>query len=97
MYNRAYDAVSEERLNEDEGIYTIGDDIAFSFVCGNFKQGIEELIEFGVSPMDLGEYLQSQADEIGFDSPCNEQFYYGHFDFQFMALVGTEYQEAKRA
>lgn len=96
MFNMAYDRLSEELINEDEGIYTNGDDIAFSFVNGNFKQGINEMIEYGVTPMMLGEYLDEQAKELGYESPSSEAFYYGHFDLAFLGLVGTEYQEAIR-
>lgn len=92
MFNRCFDSLDRELINEDEGIYTIGDDIAYSFVCGNYSQGIKELHDYCVSPSDFGEYLEEQSKEFGM--PLSDM-YYGHFDLSFLASIGQSYMEER--
>jgi len=76
-----------EDLREDEGIYTIGDDIIESFVNGNFSQGCKELVEIGAGARDFNDYLMEQSEKYGIEL---KEMYYGHFDNDFFIALGSE-------
>ena len=88
-----YTELTEEYRNEDEGIYTQGDDILSSFYYGNYSQGVEEMIEYNVHAEELIEYLEDKADEYG----CNvDDLYGGHFDRKLCASISFSWLEAFR-
>lgn len=80
-----YDALPEEYFNEDEGIYTIGDDILYTFFNGNFTQGVEDMRKNCISTEDLISYLEDKAEEYGMSI---DEMYYGHFDRSFFSSLG---------
>ena len=80
-----YTRLDTEDINEDEGIYTVGDDIASSFYYGNFSQGVKELEDINCNASDLLEYLEQEAE--GYD--CNvSDLYGGHFSSDFWIALG---------
>ena len=80
--------LDNDLINEDEGIYTIGDGIASSFYYGNFSQGTEELESVNASTVDLLHYLENQAEEFG----CNViDLYSGHFDTEFFICLAKSH------
>ena len=82
--------LDDEFINEDEGIYTVGDNIASSFCCDDFRQGIKELESVNASTKDLLYYLENQAKEIG----CNVNvidLYNGHFDTEFFICLAKSH------
>lgn len=74
-----------EETNEDEGIYTMGDDILDTFMNGNFSAGVEDLQEFNISPIELSDYLTEKAEEYGMST---DDLYYGHFTSDFWIALG---------
>ena len=79
-----------EFINEDEGIYTVGDSIATIFYHDDFRQGIKELESVNASTKDLLYYLENQAKEIG----CNVNvidLYNGHFDTEFFICLAKSH------
>jgi hypothetical protein len=74
--------------NEDEGIFTVGEDIANTFCNGNFNQGVKELIELNISPVEFSDYLLEQADEMGMEL---KDMWYGHFGNDFWIAMGQSY------
>ena len=78
----------EELKNEDEGIFTVGEDIASSFYYGNFSQGVEELEEAEVTTIKFLTYLEDMAE--GYDMKLSE-LYNGHFDREFFICLGREH------
>jgi len=81
LYNKA------EHINEDEGIYTIGDDILDTFMNGNFSQGVSDMTDNIINAVELSDYLNDKAEEYGMDS---EEMYYGHFTSDFWIALGRE-------
>ena len=74
-------------INEDEGIYTYGDDIADTFMNGNFSSGVEQMQEINCRAKDLADYLEEKAESYG----CKlEDMYYGHFSPDFWIALGSE-------
>ena len=80
-----YDQLDTEYINEDEGIYTMGDDILGTFANGNFTQGVEDMREHCISTEDLISYLEEKAEEYGMNI---DDMYYGHFDRSFFSSLG---------
>jgi len=82
-----YTRLDRDEINEDEGIYTVGDDIASSFYYGNFSQGVKELEDINCRANDLLDYLESEAEGYG----CRlEELYHGHFTGDFWIALGRE-------
>ena len=75
----------EDMICEDEGIYTIGDNLVYTFVNGNFSQGVRDMQSQGISTSDLIEYLEQQSDEFGMQL---DDMYYGYFDRSFFSSLG---------
>ena len=59
-----YTELEAEYINEDENIFTVGDDIINTFFNGNFTQGVKELIEINVSPREFGDYLMEISERL---------------------------------
>ena len=76
-----------EDVNEDEGIYSYGDDIANSFYNGCFSLGVQQLQELGATAKDFAEFVNDKAEEYGV--PVLEIFN-GHFTFDFWIELGSE-------
>ncbi|WP_434658472.1 hypothetical protein [Sulfurimonas sp. NW9] len=76
-----------EEINEDEGIYTIGDDLCNTFMNGNFTTGVEEMKELNITSKELLEYLEEKAEEYGCEL---KELYYGHFTADFWIALGSE-------
>lgn len=85
-----YEELPTEMINEDEGIYTIGDDILSSFYYGNYSQAIKDMVSQRIEPYELAEYFQSILDD--FDADYKE-IYNGHFDFELFAHIGMSYYQ----
>ena len=81
-----------ELQNEDEGIFTQGDDVLSSFYYGNFSQGIKEMLDYWITPRELGEYLADKAEE--FDCSINE-LYNGHFTLAYFGEIGEMFEERR--
>lgn len=75
-----------EETNEDEGIYTLGDDILDTFMNGNFSNGVEDMKEFNIGATELSDYLKEKAEEYGMET---KDMYYGHFDNDFWIALGS--------
>jgi hypothetical protein len=76
-----------DAINEDEGVYTYGDDIADTFMNGNFSAGVKQLKELNCRARDLADYLEEKAEEYR----CKlEDMYYGHFTPNFWIALGSE-------
>ncbi|MFK7780286.1 MAG: hypothetical protein QM490_03985 [Candidatus Gracilibacteria bacterium] len=82
-----YTELPREERNEDEGIFTIGDDICDTFMNGNFSTGAKELKELNLKSKDLLEYLEEKAEEYGVEI---SELYYGHFTADFWIALGSE-------
>ena len=82
-----YNNLPLEDMNEDENIYSYGDDIANSFFNGNFTQGVKDLQELGARSKDFSEFIEDKAEEYGV-SPL--EMYNGHFSFDFWLELGSE-------
>ena len=83
----AHTRLDDEFINEDKGIYTIGDYIARSFYNGDYIQGIEDLKENKISTVDLLRYLESSASKRG----CTiANLFDGHFDTQFFIYLAED-------
>ena len=90
--NNAYNTLVEDLVNEDEMIYTQGDDVLSSFYYGNWSQGIKEMLEYYIEPKDLAEYLEEMAEEYD----CNvSELYNGHFSLSTIAQIGESYNQAR--
>ena len=85
--NDLYTRLNTEDINEDEGIYTVGDDILSSFYYGNFSQGVKELQEINCNARNLLTYIEQVAE--GYDVRVDE-LYHGHFSNDFWILLGRE-------
>lgn len=83
-----YTRLESEELREDEGIFTIGDDIAESFYYGNFSQGVKQLKEINCNDKDLLEYMQSEADNYGIHL---DELLNGHFTYEFWIALRGEF------
>ena len=82
-----YTRLDGEDLRDDEGIYTIGDDIAESFYYGNFSQGVNQLKEINCRARDFLEYLEHEAENY----ECRvDELFSGHFSNDFWIALGSE-------
>ena len=86
--NNAHNELNIEDQNEDENIFTQGDDILSSFYYGNYSQGIEEMKKYSVSPEDLAEYLEEMAEDMDMNV---SELYHGHFTYSLFASIGSSY------
>ncbi len=84
MNDYLYKALPKDEQDEAEGIYTYGASLAYQFYCGNFSSSAEEMNTHLVSPFDLIDYLEDQAEEMGFEDKLNS-IYGGHFSNAFWA------------
>ncbi len=80
-----------DEQNEDEQIITYGDSILSQFYYGNYTDGINDLIEYGIRPDELATYLEEMAEE--YDTKVSE-LYSGHFDYTLFASIGETYGNA---
>jgi len=71
--------------NEEEGIYTLGDDILDTFMNGNFSVGVKDLQEYNISAIELSDYLIEKAEEYGMET---KDLYYGNFSNDFWIALG---------
>jgi hypothetical protein len=85
-----YKELPIEDQNEDEQVFTRGDDILMSFYYGQFIQGIKEMISYSVNPNELAQYLEEKADE--YDMQVSE-LYSGHFTLAYFASIGEAYRD----
>ncbi len=76
-----------EKQNEDEGIFTHGDDIATQFYYGNFTDAVGMLRELNASAKDFAEFIMDKAEEYGV---LPLELYNGHFSFDFWIALGSE-------
>lgn len=76
--------------NEDEGIFTHGDDIAAQFYYGNFSDAVTMLREMGLRAKDFVEFMEDKAEEFGYENIASEGFYHGHFSTGFWVALGSE-------
>lgn len=90
--NNADKHLAPEMVNEDEGIYTQGDDVLYSFYCGNFSQGIKEMLEYNITPRELGEYLETLAEDCGCEIST---LYNGHFTLSYFGEIGEAYDRER--
>jgi len=86
--NDLYTRLEGEELREDEGIYTVGDDIAESFYYGNFLQGVKQLEEINTSAKEFLEYLEQEADAFGIEV---KDMFGGHFTNDFWIALGQSH------
>ncbi len=87
-----YTELPVDEINEDEQIYTIGDDILNQFYYGNYSDAIKMMVKDNIEPNELAEYLAEQAIELD----CNtSELYYGHFTLEFFASIGMSYIQAR--
>ena len=85
--NNLYDTLPKEDINEDEGIYTYGDSLAYQFYCGNWSASVKEMKDEGWTVSEFIEYLEHQASD--YDDILSEM-YNGHFRPSFWANLGAE-------
>ena len=43
--NKCFEQLPEDEQNEDEGIFTVGNSLAFQFYCGNWSHTVKEMKE----------------------------------------------------
>ncbi|MDB2562198.1 hypothetical protein N9X61_01190 [Sulfurimonas sp.] len=77
-----------DEQNKDEQIMTYGDSILSQFYYGNYSDGINNMLEYGIRPDELATYLEEMAEE--FDCKVSELFS-GHFDYTLFASIGETY------
>ena len=80
-----YTRLNTDEINEDEGVYTVGDEILLSFYYGNFSQGVKKLQEINCRARDLLDYLEQLADSYDIRV---EELYNGHFSADFWLALG---------
>jgi len=85
--NNLYDTLPKEDINEDEGIYTYGDSLAYQFYCGNWSASVKEMKDEGWTVSKFIEYLEEQAEEF---NASLADIYGGHFSASFWANLGAE-------
>jgi hypothetical protein len=83
----AHTRLDDEFINEDRGIYKIGDYIASSFYDGDYTKGIEDLKENRISTVDFLKYLESVASE---HNCAVFNLFSGHFDTQFFIYLAED-------
>ena len=76
----------EEQI-EEEGITTYGEAIAYTFICGNFTDGVKELKELNLTATDLLEFLELVAEDYGCEL---HEIYNGHYTADFWIALGRE-------
>ncbi len=75
-------------MDEDEGIYTVGDEILNQFYYGNYSDAVNMMIEDNIEPNELADYLIEKS--IEFD--CNvSDLYNNHFTLDLFANIGMSY------
>ena len=79
-----------EEQDEDESIFTYGDEIAYQFYCGNFTDAVGMLREMNMRAKDFLEYLENRAEDFGYNNICNDEFYNNHFSPEFWIALGSE-------
>ena len=84
------ESLPEEQQQEENGIITLGDEIADSFYNGKFTYGVEQMRKYNHRAKDFLEYLENKCEEIGFDSVTDQSFYNGHFSCDFWIALGSE-------
>jgi len=90
MIDELNQSLSAEDINEDESIFTVGDDIAHQFYSGNFSDAVIMLKDNTCRAKDLLEYLEDKCEEYGYDSVTDQSFYNGHFSCDFWIALGSE-------
>tara|TARA_R110002095_G_scaffold84401_3_gene73349 strand:- start:1111 stop:1395 length:285 start_codon:yes stop_codon:yes gene_type:complete len=83
--NKLHDQLPVDEQNEDEGIFTIGDSIAYQFFCGNWSSTIKEMKAENISCKDFSQWLEDFEESIG--EPCD---FTKWFDREFFAQLGRE-------
>jgi len=71
----------------DEGIKTVGEEIALNFYCGNFNDGVKSLRNIYCSAKDFLDYLENEAEER---DTTLDNLYSNHFSFNFWICLGAE-------
>lgn len=87
MCTTLYNNLDVEEQNEDEGIFTHGDDIAAQFYYGNFTDAAGMLRELNTTAKDFAEFIMDKADDY-VSQPL--ELYNGHFSFGFWCDLGSE-------
>ena len=88
--NKCYIELPKDEQNEDELIITMGDSILYQFYCGNYGNSIEEMIEEGITPKHLIQYLEEKAD--CYDVSVSE-LYNNHFTLSYFLDICESYLE----
>ena len=83
--NPCFEQLPENEQNEDEGIFTIGDSLAFQFYCGNWSHTVKEMKKMQISCKDFAEWLEDFEESMG--EPCE---FTKWFDRVFFATLGSE-------
>lgn len=83
--NKLHDQLPVDEQNEDEGIFTIGDSIAYQFFCGNWSSTIKEMKAENISCKDFSQWLEDFEESIG--EPCDFTKWFGR---EFFAQLGRE-------
>ena len=87
-----YTKLPVDEINEDEQIYTIGDDILSQFYYGNYTDAIEMMVKDNIEPVELGDYIDKKNEESDL-SICD--CYDGFFTLGFFASIGMSYIQAR--
>lgn len=79
--------LDEQDINEDEAIYTVGDNILNQFYYGNFSSSVTDMREYNISSNELIDYLEELSNE--YDCKVDD-LYHGHFSASFWVALGRE-------
>jgi len=82
--NICFNELPEDEKNEDESVYTVGDDLMYQFYCGNWSTSTEEMKDKNISCKEFSEYVEHIENELG---KCG---FTEWFDRQFFASLGDE-------
>lgn len=74
-------------MNEDEGIFTTGDDICSQFYYGNFSEAVEMMKGYELRAKDIVNYIEAKAEEYGCEV---KDLYNGHFSPDFWVALGSK-------
>jgi hypothetical protein len=82
-HNICFNELPEDEKNEDEFVFTVGDDLMFQFYCGNWSTSAEEMKDKNISCKEFSEYVEHIENELG---KCG---FTEWFDRSFFAELGN--------
>jgi hypothetical protein len=82
--NICFDQLPKDEQNEDESVYTLGDDLMYQFYCGNWSSTAKEMEDKNISCSEFCEYVTNMENELG---KCD---FTEWFDRSFFAELGSQ-------